>query len=174
MTSMAPLRGSKGMLYEGGIRVPMIARWPGVARARSACDVPVIGIDFYPTILEITRAAPPEGQPLDGVSILPLLKSSGSADLKREALYWHFPGYLQADERRGTWRTTPAAAIRAGNYKLIEFFETGRLELYDLNANISETESLTDSQPDVAARLHAQLIAWRDRISAPMPQPKSE
>jgi arylsulfatase A-like enzyme len=169
-----PLKGGKGMLYEGGVRVPLIVRWPGVISPGSLCHEPVISIDFYPTMLELTGASPPIDQPLDGVNLLSLLTSSGTADLQREALYWHFPGYLQANERRGTWRTTPAAAIRAGKYKLIEFFETGRLELYDLSTNISETESLTGTHPEVAARLHAQLLAWRERIGAPMPQRKSE
>ena len=121
------------MLYEGGIRVPLVVRWPGKINAGSFCDTPVIGIDFYPTFLEMAGVKKPRGKTLDGESIVPLLK--GGKKLNRKAIFWHFPAYLAAyDAERGQWqwRTTPAAAIRQGDYKLIEFFEDGRLELYNL------------------------------------------
>lgn len=169
----APLHGGKGMLYEGGIRVPLIVRWPGLTEAGSTCDEPVIGIDFYPTFLDIAGLDPPEDYELDGVSFAPLLRDS-SASLEREAIYWHFPGYLQASARKGTWRTTPAGAIRAGDWKLIEFFGAGasRVELYNLEQNIGETEDLSDSMPEKAAKLHSRLKAWRQAVDAPMPKPK--
>ncbi|MHC4331350.1 MAG: sulfatase, partial [Planctomycetota bacterium] len=101
ITSNTPLRGGKGMLYEGGIRVPLFVRWPGVVRPGSRCDAPVITIDFYPTLLEIVDTPRPAQQELDGRSIVPLLKGAGS--LKRQAIFWHFPAYLQGSG--GTWRT---------------------------------------------------------------------
>lgn len=172
VTSMAPLRGSKGMLYEGGVRVPMCVRWPGRIAAGSRCDVPVISVDFYPTLLEMTRTPRPEKQPLDGESLLPLLTQSGS--LKRQAIYWHFPAYLQA--YRGIsrpFRTRPAGAIRHGNHKLIEFFEDGRLELYNIKNDIGETRNLAKSQPETATKLHAMLKAWRKEINAKVPREKN-
>jgi len=167
----APLHGGKGMLYEGGIRVPLIVRWPSTVSPGSLCHEPVISVDFYPTLLQVMRAETPS-QPLDGLSLLPLLRAPQSAHMDRDALFWHFPGYLQAGIERGSWRTTPAGAIRVGNFKLIEFFETGRVELYDLANNISETENLAADKPAVAERLHRTLIAWRERMNAPMPKPK--
>ena len=174
ITDNSPLRGGKGMLYEGGVRVPLIVRWPKVVKAGTTCDEPVIGIDFYPTLLEAAGAKPPQGYPLDGTSfLLPLLKSSGRAKLQRDAIYWHFPGYLQADVKRGTWRTTPGGAIRAGDFKLIEFFETGRIELYNLADDLSQKHDLASTMPDRAKELHAKLAAWRKALAAPMPKPKT-
>lgn len=168
ITSMAPLRGSKGMLYEGGIREPMVVRWGRKVKAGTVCDVPVVGIDFYPTLLEIAGAKKPPTQVLDGVSIVPLLTESG--DIRREAIYWHFPAYLEAyDRRKGAWRTTPAGAVRCGDYKLIEFFEDGRIELYNLAKDIGETKDLAESMPDKANQLHAMLVAWRKKVNAPVP-----
>lgn len=168
MTSMAPLRGSKGMLYEGGIRVPMIVRWPGVARARSACDVPVIGIDFYPTILEMAGVPRPAGHVLDGLSIVPLLKGKGK--FKRDAIFWHFPAYLEPyNEKQQPWRTAPAGAVRQRDFKLIEFFEDGKLELYNLKNDIGERSNLAEKVPDKAKELHQLLVDWRKSVDAPIP-----
>eukprot|EP00913_Durusdinium_trenchii_P023415 g21993.t1 len=162
-TSMTPLRGSKGMLYEGGVRVPTVVRWPEKVSAGSRCDVPVITVDFYPTLLELTGTALPKNQVLDGESLVPLLTQTGS--LKRDAIFWHFPAYLQA--YRGInrpFRTRPAGAIRHGKYKLIEFFEDGRLELYDLENDISEQNNLAESQP--AAR-RVEILAAADHEIRP-------
>ena len=172
VTSNAPLRGGKGMLYEGGIRVAQIVRWPGMIDIGSRCDEPVVTLDLTPTLLELAGAEPPSGQPLDGESLVPLLKSSGRTRLNREALYWHFPGYLQANSQRGTWRTTPAGAIRIGPWKLIEFFETGTTELYNLADDIGERKDLASSIPAKAKELHAKLLGWRRSIDAPMPKKK--
>jgi arylsulfatase A-like enzyme len=166
ITDNAPLHGGKGMLYEGGIRVPYIFRWPGVIPAGVVCDEPINSVDLYPTLLELTGAEEPR-QPLDGLSYLTLLKSGGQKKLNREALYWHFPGYLGSGA--GTWRTFPAGAIRSGDWKLIEFFEDGHLELYNLRDDIGETKNLADSQPEKAKELHAKLVKWRQEIHAPMP-----
>jgi arylsulfatase len=168
-TSMAPLRGSKGMFYEGGIRVPLVARWPGRIAAGATCDVPVIGLDWYPTLVEIAGAAPPD-RTLDGTSLVPLL--TGSGPIGRDALYWHFPAYLEARARKeDPWRTTPCGAVRSGDLKLIEFFEDGRLELYDLEADPGETTNLVAARPAAAAALHRDLRRWRRGINAAMPRP---
>lgn len=172
ITDNAPLRGGKGMLYEGGIRVPFIARWPGHIPANSTCHEPVITIDLYPTFLDLAHASPPQNQPLDGVSLLPCLLASGpTCSLPRNALYWHFPGYL--GQGKNAWRTTPAGAIRQGDYKLIEFFEDGRTELYNLRDDLSEQHDLASQQPEKARALHHQLASWRASIGAPMPRPRT-
>lgn len=167
-TSMHPLRGSKGMLYEGGIRVPAIVRWPGVTPAGRRCDVPIIGLDFYPTFLEIAGAPKPSGHILDGESLVPLLK--GRDRLERRAVFWHFPAYLEPyNDRQWPWRITPAGAVRKGDWKLIEFFEDGRTELYDLQDDLSESHDLSKERPDKARELHQLLRQWRQRLGAPVP-----
>ncbi len=170
ITSNEPLRGGKGMLYEGGIREPTIVRWPGVTRPGSTCGEPVIGIDFYPTILEMTGAPKPAGKVLDGVSIVPLLK--GAKSLTREAIFWHFPAYLQGKAegaRDPHFRTRPAAAVRAGDWKLIEYFEDGALELYNLRDDIGEQKNLAETLPEKARELHKLMLTWRKTLNAPVP-----
>jgi arylsulfatase A-like enzyme len=167
-TSMEPLRGSKGMLYEGGIRVPMIVRWPGVTRLGGVCDVPVIGIDFYPTMLEMADAPWPPGPVLDGLSIVPLLK--GKKTLNRKAIFWHFPAYLEPyNDKQWPWRTTPAGAVRQGDFKLIEFFEDGKIEIYNLKDDLGERNNLAETMPEQAKELHKTLIEWRRSVNAPVP-----
>lgn len=182
VTSMEPLRGAKGMLYEGGIRVPMLVRWPGKTKPGSVCDVPVIGIDFYPTILEMAGASKPSGYVLDGKSLTPLLTQSGGTPpggnpaLQRKAIFWHFPAYLQAyrgGKAQGAWRTTPAGAVRQGDWKLIEFFEDGKLELYNLTEDIGEKNNLAKKLPGKAKELHRVLAEWRKSVNAPVPTEKN-
>jgi len=168
-TDNAPLRGGKGMLYEGGIRVPYVFHWPGKIPPGRTCDVPINSVDLYPTLLDLAGANPPADQPLDGVSYASLLTSGGKQAPARDAIYWHFPGYLGAD--KGTWRTTPVGVIRAGDWKLMEFFEDGRLELYNLREDIGERKDLAASMPDKVRELHCQLTSWRKTIAAPMPTP---
>jgi arylsulfatase A-like enzyme len=165
ITHNAPLKAGKGTLYEGGIRVPMTARWPGRIKPGSTCDTPVISIDFYPTILEIAGIKKPANHILDGQSIVPLLTSKEG--LKRKAVFWHFPAYLPA---RGGFRTTPAGAIRSGDYKLIEFFEDSRIELYNLKDDIGEQNNLTEKLPAKTKELHDLLRDWRKSINAPVPK----
>ena len=168
ITSMAPLRGAKGMFYEGGIREPMIVRWPGKVAPGRRCSTPVIAVDFYPTFLEIAKAAVPEGQPLDGKSLVPLLTGTGS--LEPRAIHWHFPCYLQAWACvRVPWRTTPVGVVRKGDWKLMEFFEDGRLELYNLKDDVGETVNLAQVIPEKTKELHADMRAWRKEINAPIP-----
>jgi len=167
-TSMAPLRGSKGKLYEGGIREPWIVRWPGRVPAGQTLDDVIIGTDLFPTLLEVAGVTPGADALLDGVSLVPLL--TAKEELTREAIYWHFPAYLEPYRRKDEkWRTTPASAVRAGKYKLIEFFETGRLELYDLDADLGETNDLAQSLPEKRDELHKLLKDWRAQVGAPVP-----
>jgi arylsulfatase A-like enzyme len=168
VTDNAPLRSGKGSLYEGGTRVPFIVRWPGVTRPGSICDAPTIHVDMYPTFLEIARAAPPADYPLDGASLVPLFRDAG-ASLNREAIYQHFPGYLGSGGN--TWRTTPVTLIQIGPWKLMEFLEDKRLELYNLRDDIGESKNLSEQMPEKARELHAKLVAWRQAIEAPMPTP---
>lgn len=161
-TSNAPLRAGKGYLYEGGIREPLIIRWPGVTRPGSVCDVPVCSIDFYSTILEIAGAKA-NAEPLDGVSLVPLLREQ-SGEWKRQDLYWHYPHYSNQGGR-------PSGAVRSGDFKLIEFFEDGRLELYNLRDDLGEQTDLAAQMPDKTKELHAKLVAWRNSVAAQMPTP---
>lgn len=169
VTDNAPLKGGKGTLYEGGHRVPYIFRWPGTIAGGTEDATPIISVDLYPTLLEIARAPVPAGQVLDGKSYLPLLKGAPSG--KRPPLYWHFPGYLGAQQN--TWRTTPGSVIRDGDWKLLEYFEDGHLELYNLHDDVGEEHNLAESQPERAAQMLAQLRAWRDEIHAPLPTPNT-
>jgi arylsulfatase A-like enzyme len=168
-TDNAPLRGGKGMLYEGGIRVPYLFRWPGKVPAGARCAEPVNSVDLYPTLLELAGAKPPPGYKLDGASYVSLLLGRGAPPNKRPPLFWHFPGYLGAGQ--GHWRTTPAGAIREGDWKLLEFFEHNSLELYHLKDDLGEARNLVASQPGRAKELHARLLAWRQQVGAPMPTP---
>jgi arylsulfatase A-like enzyme len=167
ITDNAPLRSGKGSLYEGGVRVPWIVRWPGKVPA-GVTDTPIISVDLLPTLIELSGARPPVNQPLDGVSMVECFASGGRKSPTRD-LFWHFPGYLGAGE--GTWRTTPAGAIRSGDWKLIEFFEDGSKELYNLRADQSQHMNLAEKNPDKVGELHGKLVAWRKSVSAPMPTP---
>jgi len=170
VTDNAPLRSGKGSLYEGGTRVPFVVRWPGIVPPGETNSVPAIHVDLFPTLLEITNSPAPEGQVLDGESLLPLFRNS-EGQLERDAIYQHFPGYLGAGQ--GTYRTTPVGVIQSGPWKLMEFFEDDRLELYRLDKDPGEQTNLADQMPDQARDLHDRLVAWRSRINAPMPAPNA-
>ena len=173
-SSQAPARGGKGSYYDGGIREPLIVRWPAKIKAGSKCDTPVIGIDFYPTFLEMTGTKKPAGKVLDGVSLMPLL--TGSGKLEERALFWHFPVYLQgrADGSRDPlFRTRPGSAMRLGDWKLHEYFEDGGLELYNLARDIGERNNLADKMPDKTKELHAIMLRWRKETKAPVPTEKN-
>ena len=165
ITDNAPLRSGKGSLYEGGTRVPLIVRWPGVVKAGGSVSVPTIHVDVYPTLLEIAKAPKPR-QVLDGQSLVPLLRDS-EAKLGREAIYQHFPGYLGSGP--GKWRTTPVSTVQAGDWKLMEFLEDGHLELYNLRDDLGESRNLAGAMPEKAAELRLKLLAWRKEVKAPMP-----
>ena len=155
-TSNLPLRAGKGWLYEGGIREPMFIRWPGVTRPGSRTDTPVTSTDFFPTILEIAGL---RARPVDGMSLVPLLRG-GSLD--RGPIYWHYPHY-------GNQGGAPGGAIRDGDWKLIEWYEDGRLELFNLEKDIGEKHDLAERHPDRVRDLHARLRAWLKEVGAVMP-----
>ncbi|MBN2330104.1 MAG: sulfatase [Candidatus Omnitrophica bacterium] len=153
-----PLRNEKGTLYEGGIRVPLIVRWPGNIEAGAVCREPVSSVDFYPTFLDIAQIKKQAGAILDGESLTPLLRQDGS--LKRDAIFWHYPHYHHS---------APAGAIRLGDYKLIEFYDDSHIELYNLRDDIGETRNLAQSMPDRAIALRDRLAEWRKSVNAQMP-----
>jgi arylsulfatase A len=158
-----PFRGSKGDLYEGGIRMPLIIKWPGVITPGSECGEVVISNDFFPTITAIAGGSS-TAKDVDGINFLPLLKDSG-AKLTREAVYWHFPHYHSLG-------LGPQGAVRMGRYKLIEWFErsaydqANAFELYDLIKDPGEQRNLADTMPEVTAKLKEKLNAWKKRIGA--------
>ena len=162
ITSNLPLRAGKGSAYEGGVRIPLIVRWPGVTRPGSTNETPVISADHYPTLLEIAGVKTAPDQLVDGESLVPLLKGTGP--LKRDALYWHYPHYHPGG-------ATPYSAIRQGDFKLIEFFEDNHAELYDLRQDLSERHDLSRSEPEKAAAMRAKLQAWRSGVGAQSPVP---
>ena len=165
ITNNAPLRSGKGSLYEGGTREPFVVRWPGVTQPGSTCNVPTIHVDLFPTMLELAAAPAPQ-QVLDGESLVKLFRDP-DAELERDAIFQHFPGYLGAGA--DSWRTTPVSLIQMGDWKLMEFLEDGRLELYNLADDIGETKNLAKELPDKAQELQTRLVAWRAEVKAPMP-----
>ncbi|MFB3902139.1 MAG: sulfatase [Acidobacteriota bacterium] len=162
-TASLPLRGGKGWLYEGGVRVPLIVRWPGKVRAGCASDQVVMSTDFYPTILEMGGLSIPKDRVLDGVSLVPVLRGKGS--LNRAAVFWHWPHYSNHG------RQSPGGAIRAGDYKLIEYFENGTLQLFNLRADTGEKNDLATKIPEKANELRGMLQQWRRSVDAQMPTP---
>jgi arylsulfatase A-like enzyme len=161
-TSNVPLRAGKGYLYEGGIRVPLIVNWPGVTRPGSVCAVPVSGQDLAPTILGMAGVRPAPGQAIDGETLVPLLEGRGKP--RRDALFWHYPHYSNQGGK-------PGGAIRRGDLKLIEWYEDGRTELYDLGRDLGEQHDLASERPEEAARLRERLAEWRATVGAQMPRP---
>ena len=165
ITSHHPLRGNKGNFYEGGIRVPLIVRWPGVVSPGRESNWPVISTDFFPTILEIAGLpARPECH-MDGVNIVSLLKQDG--DLKRDALYWHYPNYIGAGHPGGA---RPCSVIRKGDWKLIESLEDNRLELFNLREDLGEKDDAAAKYPEKARELHRLLDDWRKDTGVQMPR----
>ncbi|MFN4258981.1 MAG: sulfatase [Gemmataceae bacterium] len=161
-TNNTPLREGKGSTYEGGVRVPLLVKWPGVTKPGSVCHEPVMSIDYLPTILDIVGVRYAAARP-DGASIVPLLKNP-RAKLDRDAIYWHYPHYHPGG-------ATPYSAIRAGDWKLIEFFEDNHVELYHLKDDLSEKHDLADKMPNKTNELRARLHAWRKAVGAQLPKP---
>ena len=164
-TCNAPLSEGKGWMYEGGTREPLIVHWPGVTEPNAFCREPVTSPDFYPTILEMAGVEPMPEQHRDGVSLVPLLRGEGGLD--REAIFWHYPHY-------GEQGGTPGSSVRSGDWKLIEFYEDGRLELYNLREDIGETENLAALRPETTQRLHGLLKTWRKEMEALEPEPNPD
>ena len=163
--SNRPLRAGKGWNYEGGIRVPLIIKWPGVTKPASTSAEPVISCDHYPTLLEMASLPPKPTQHIDGLSLAPILKQTGQ--LNRNALYWHYPHYHGSAHR-------PSGAIRMGRYKLIEFFEEMNVELYDLENDIREDNDLSKKLPEKTKQLRNTLHKWRKQVNAAMPKPNPD
>lgn len=180
--SQEPLRGKKGCYYEGGIRVPMIAHWPGVIEPGSTCDVPVLNIDFYPTFLDVAEAELP-ASPLDGASLVRLFR--GEPGLDRSAIFWHFPGYLNGPVPRGrdpVFRTRPVSVIRKGDWKLHLYHEEWQLdggreklgtnraaELYHIAADPGERNDLASTETGKRDELLDELLAWMKAVPARLP-----
>ncbi len=163
-----PLRGSKGMYYEGGIREPFLAKLPGTIKAGSKNDTPIHQVDLFPTLLSLTKAPRPEL--IDGVDLTPAFKGE---PLPPRSLFWHFPAYLQGyhnDEQKNLhFRTTPCGVIRDGDWKLIQYFEDNSLELYNLKDDLSEANDLAKKDPAKAQALLKKLQAWQSKVQAPIP-----
>ena len=168
-----PLRGSKGMFYEGGIREPFLVRYPGRVAAGSKNETPIAQIDLYPTFLELVGVEVPKS--LDGVSLLPAFKGK---TLPERSLFWHFPAYLQSykpdpDSASKFFRTTPCGVIRRGDWKLIRYFEDDVVELYNLQEDLSERKNLVEAEPGKAKALLKELEAWQVATDAPIPNKRN-
>ena len=164
-TCNAPLAEGKGWMYEGGTREPLLIKWPGVTKGGSRCAVPVTSPDFYPTLLAMAGLPMPNPTAIEGIDFTALLQ--GASALDREAIFWHYPHY-------GNQGGTPGSAVRSGDYKLIEFFEDGRLELYNLRVDLSEEHNLAAEEPQITAQLHRLLRDWRAAVEAQLPPPNPE
>jgi arylsulfatase A-like enzyme len=160
VTSNAPLRAGKSHLYEGGVRVPLLVRWPGEVRPGSTCDAPVSSVDVSPTLADLARA---DFDAPDGESLVALLTSSGA--LRREALFWHYPR-----ARPHFLGGRSSGAVLRGDFKLIEFFDTGAVELYNLREDEGEGRDLSASHPERVAALRRELEEWRRRVDARTPR----
>ncbi len=165
VTNNAPLRSGKGSCYEGGIRVPLLIRWPNVTSAASVCSEPVTVMDLFPTLLGAAGISVSAENTCDGVDLRPLLNDS-NAHLEREALYFHYPHYYAT--------TTPVSAVRAGPWKLLEYFEDQRVELYNLSDDLGETTNLAERRPEMASLLTKQLHTWRETVQAALPTPNPD
>lgn len=171
ISQQTPLRAGKGSYYEGGIRVPLIFKWPGKIAAGSRNNTPVTNLDFYPTIQEILKIKNKNNYQ-DGQSIWPLLTGK---TIPERMLYWHFPIYLQAydaktdDGRDPLFRTRPGTVMRSGNWKLHEYFEDGALELYNLENDLGERNNVAMQHPEITKQLHQQMQNWRQATKAAVP-----
>lgn len=161
-TTNLPLRAGKGYLYEGGIREPLIFRWPGKIKAGATTDFPVTGTDFYPTLLDLAGIKLRPEQHLDGISLMPLLKGQ---QIGERPIFWHYPHYS------GGLGGRPSGAVRLGKYKLIEFYEDNHIELYNLKEDPAEKTNLSKTIPEKAEELKQLLHQWRKDVGAQMPYP---
>ncbi len=160
VTSNAPLRSGKGSLYEGGLRVPLIMRWPGRGQRGAVCDQSVTSCDLLPTLLSMLQVDVPAPPQFDGIDVSSLVREP-EQPLPARPLYFHYPHYYPT--------TSPVSAVRDGAWKLLEFYDGPRVELYNLADDLSETTNLADTQPAVAQRLREQLHAWQDSVEAQHP-----
>jgi arylsulfatase A-like enzyme len=156
-TSNLPLRGGKGWMYEGGIREPMFIRWPGSGSEGTISEVPVTSTDFYPTILDMAGVEKMPEQHMDGISLAPLLTGEGILD--ERPIFWHYPHYSNQGGK-------PGAAVRLDDYKLIEFFDPGLVELYNLAEDMGETTNLAEQMPGKVKELLVLLHSWQQEVGA--------
>lgn len=162
VTSLLPLKGEKGSLHEGGVRVPLIIKYPPMIQPASQCSEPTISYDFYPTFVDLAGGNLPANQTIDGLSLKPLF-SSPADQLNRETLFWHYPHFHH---------DRPASSIRHRDWKLIEYIDgSGEIELYHLSEDIGETNNLADQRPGRVADLRKRLADWRTQTIARMPIP---
>lgn len=152
------LRAGKTWLYEGGIREPLIMRWPEKIKQKATSDVPVCSVDFYPTFLQMAKATPPSEQVMDGISLLPLMTKENIPD--RDELYWYYPA------ETGGWKKRMSAAVRSGDYKLIHFFEDNHSELYNLKKDPQEQDNLATKMPEQTNALEKKLAIWENAVKA--------
>lgn len=170
VTNQLPLRSGKGSLHEGGVRVPLIVRWDDRLAPGGVDETPTQLFDLYPTLAAIGGAAMPAGHEVDGVDLSARLQSrSADAVAAARPLFWHFPGYLEASRRKGTWRTTPVSVVREGDLKAMFWYETRTWALYDLAADLNESRDLAQERPEDLRRLAATLCEWLQRTGAPTP-----
>ena len=160
----SPLRDGKGSVYEGGIRVPYIFRWKGRIKPGTICTEPITGIDLYPTCVEAAGLIPDPDYPLDGVSLMPCLFSEGRASLARDAIFWFYPKYAGYSKKTKTWSAAWRNVIRMRDFKLIEYPDTGKIELYNLRKDIQETQDLSEAMPEKAQELLGRLNKWKKEI----------
>lgn len=166
-TCMLPLRGGKGRQWEGGIREPLFFRWPGVVEPNTSCDVPVLGMDLYPTFLEAARVSVPDKQSIDGRSVCSLLRGEKDPVLAERDLFWHYPHY-------GNQGGDPSSIIRNGPWKLIHYYEDSRDELYNLETDPGETIDVNEENPEITDQLRNRLAAWLEQTNARIPIPDPE
>ncbi|MEP4079440.1 sulfatase [Haloferula sp.] len=173
-----PLKGAKGAFYEGGLRVPTCMTWPGTIEPGSTCNTPITGVDLMPSFTEMAGAELPTNQPVDGKSWIPLLsgKNDGHAD---RSIFWHYPLYLTGGSYdkiipvhgtdEGYWRATPCSVIRKGDWKLMKFFESDSVELYNLKEDVSESTDLAKKHPEKTEALLKELKQWQKETEAVIP-----
>lgn len=177
VTTNQPLRAGKGTFYEGGIRTPMVIRWPEKIIAGSVTDIAVNGIDFMPTFAQISGADLPSNQPVDGISLLPVLQ--GEKIREERAMFFHFPLYLGGggkdavlsayDGTDNYWRAVPSTTIIHDDWKLIYYYEYDGLELFNLEKDFAEQHDLSQAEPEIAAELLDLIKQWTDSVNAPIP-----
>lgn len=172
VSSQFPLRAGKGSYYEGGIRVPCLIKWPKQIKTVKRTNMPITGLDIFPTLMDVVKDT--TNYNLDGVSLMPFLTQNKT--IPERALYWHFPVYLQGvspykDEAQDLlFRTRPGSVIRKGKWKLHEYFEDGKLELYDLETDLREQVNVSKEHQGKVKELYKQLNDWRIKTNAPIPK----
>ncbi len=177
----ATLKGGKGSFFEGGVRVPTFMSYPRLIQAGSTCDTPITSVDFMPTFAELAGAKLPTNQPVDGTSIVPMMRK---LPMKERSIFWHYPLYLTssnvgrvlpvAGTTRMYWRAVPSSMIMRGDWKLIHYFEDNSFKLYNLVKDVSESKDLSPEFPEIVKSLTEELRIWQKETKAPIPQTINE